>query len=66
MGNQQIKDSLKKVQDKEFDDNLLSPHLAKLWSFDNDEDLTCASIGENIFTYDYSQNEARFNQHFPT
>ena len=66
MGNQQIKDSLKKVQDKDFDDNLLSPHLDKLWSFDNDRGLNPNEIGDNIFTCEHPHPDNRFNQHFPT
>ena len=44
MGNEQIKQELRKCRDLDFNNKELDPYLAKLWTFEDQETFTYKSL----------------------
>lgn len=62
MGNEQIKQELRKVTELDFSNKELEPFEAKLWTFEDQEDFQYSSLGHSIV--DISDHSLR--QQFPT
>ena len=56
MGNQTIRQDLRQCTEKSFDDKLLDPYIAKLWTSEDIDGLTYNSISSSIVSISNSSD----------